>query len=504
MLGLSSLCAVAHAARSLSTARGFAPLLALWGGDEARALPELRNQLDLLRVVLEHTEVDATLARLQRKAFDSLADFDLQQLHALLPEQNGAFRELRALGQREGERYAVRAARRGEAFEISVTGPRRKLGDASFVLRAKPVPAGDDLHYLLEGRAGIAVGGMTWPHLLLAQRTWWQLVTGPTPVASTASTAERPMLALRQAVLSANPGLDARETETLAVLWEAFLRTGYVLQRAVRVEDLIADAAGGSATHVHASLVLVPERMRERYPALAEYLSDLDQLAALELRVADERGRTLVQCHLDTRRLRMQLSAYVVEGHLVPFDAAHVYSDAPVDLATGATRFTVHADGDFHVLGVRAHMTDAMGTLRYAPTASGMRVDASVTHVPTIRIGGAALGFVPTELIDAVMPGDLQSLAEKLVATACHGNDKRGITMQLQLDQGTESDSVVSARGALEAPDNFLIRMGVQYWNDHLRPDPAVSTDVSRLLRDAQAALSADVERYARSGPQAR
>jgi hypothetical protein len=100
-------------------------------------------------------------------------------------------------------------------------------------------------------------------------------------------------------------------------------------------------------------------------------------------------------------------------------------------------------------------------------------------------------------LIDALIPGDIQGLAERSLRTACEGNGGKGVELNARFDRRPNDQATLNGKLALEAIDNFLLKLGVGHFTDHVMPDEDVREDLSRLLGDAQRAFSADLERYA-------
>lgn len=250
--------------------------------------------------------------------------------------------------------------------------------------------------------------------------------------------------------------------------------------------------------HLRASLVFEPRRMKARYPELADWLSGLDELVKLSVRLIDSQGRSLARMYLDSERLRLRVELYVLDGQVLPFDDTRVYRDAPLDLQH-PQRFAVTVAGDINALGIHAHLRHARGSMSYTPTDHGMRMHVGITQVPKIDVDGAALGFVPIEVLDVFVPGDIHGLMMRFMTTACRGNVGKGVTMDAELAHAPKMRTTLEGRVALEALDNFFVRLGVSYWNDHVAPDDDATQDILRVQQDALSALSADVDGYVRA-----
>lgn len=495
LASLLVLASVAHAARSLATERGWRPALILTGeGDPTRAVAAMRSAAELWRITLHNSDVDPATHEFTQRAIESFKDFDLKGMHELLPVPSGPYRELRVQGERKGNRYIVGQPEDAQ-FEVSPEGMREHHGDASMVLRSRGVAASDgDTNYLIQARAGIVVGKVGWPMIMESNRAWLRLMAGndnPEPAA-------RPMVAVRQTAIEANPKLGQEDLDLVATLWEAFPRMSYLVSSLGRIDDLVVAGQHQGATHVRLVLRIDVSRMAERYPELAEYLDDLGKLFRWDVSWLDDKGRTLATAHIDSETLQARIELYTKDGFILPFKGSQVFVDEPVDPSRGPLRYTTAVRSDFRMMGMYSHMRDGRMDWHYEPTPRGMQLHGRMTHVPTITVDGAALGFIPPGLVDAFIPGDLDSLITQFLTTACHGNEGRGIALTVRLDQRPSTVSTIDAKLGFEALNNFLVKLGVGFFNDRVMPNEDVSAEFKRLMVDAQGAFSADVERFAR------
>ena len=494
---LLALASIAHATRSASTERGWKPSITLTGaGDPERAVVAMRGAAELWGITLHHTEVDAATETFSKHALESLRDFNLTRLYDLLPIENGPFRELRVRGERAGDRYVVNQARTSQ-FEVEPAGTRETPGDTSFVLRSRGVAAPDgDTNYLMQARAGIVIGKIAWPMVNAANREWLRLVEQsqrPDP-------ATRPMVAIRQTAMHANPKLGPEDVEIVATLWDAFPRMSYLASSLGRIDDvLVAGTHPSGATHIRLVLQLLPDRIERTYPETAAYLEKLGRLFHVELDWVDTANRTIASLRLDSETLQGRIELYVKDGLIVPFKGSQVSVDAPIDPGQGPLRYTTRMRSDFRMMGMYSHTRDGRVNFHYTPTPRGMELQARMTHVPTVTVDGAALGFIPASWVDAFIPGDLQSLITEFLTTACKGNEGRGVAVTIRVNQRDNGITTVDARGGFEALNNFLVKLGLRFFNDRVMPDADVTEETHRLMAEFQGAFRADLERFARA-----
>jgi hypothetical protein len=126
----------------------------------------------------------------------------------------------------------------------------------------------------------------------------------------------------------------------------------------------------------------------------------------------------------------------------------------------------------------------------------GMELRGQMTHLPNVQVKGAALGFVPTGVIDLFIPGNIQSLVDKALRVACHGNSGKGLELRARYAGGASGHASLDAGLTIEAVDDFLVKLGVSHFNHYVLPNEDQRADLRRVFADVQRAFSQDLERY--------
>jgi hypothetical protein len=268
------------------------------------------------------------------------------------------------------------------------------------------------------------------------------------------------------------------------------------------VDDLLDSAAPASAQHMQALLHLDPKRMTQRYPELGEYLAELAKLFEADVRWLDANNRTLALLHVNSQQLSARVELFDNDGLLVPSVAHKPLVDHTLDTNLGVVPYSIRASANVRLLGVRSQLRDLRIDFEHERTARGMELRGHMRHVPSAKVSGAALGILPTGLIDALIPGDIESLIEKALETACKGNQGKGIELAVHFDRqpsGASANATLDGAVTFEAIDNFLVKFGVAHFTDHMLPSEAVRADVERLMRDVHSAFAEDLRRYAQA-----
>jgi hypothetical protein len=497
--GLSLGTVALAAAATDSTVLGWTPLVSLYGrGDASAAVRSIKSVTDAYDAVLHRSDIDKPTQKFIDDSFDELEDFDLEAFHELLPEERGGYRELSVRGDLKGNRYLVQRASVGSGFEVSVSG-RRELADMSISLRAKPHATLDKTKtYLIGARFGLGIGALSWRGLTDAGMDGLRLASTGDP-RSGATDQPAPSSEARARVKALHPGLGEEDVQVLALLDEAFPALSKVLGGVGRVDDVrVAQPPGGTYQHVTLRTRVMPERLEKNYDDFAEHLADLKDLATADIRWFDAQGRTIMNLKLNTRKLSLALECYVKDGRLLPFRGTQVFADEPLDPmgdALKATRLVV--DARLEMLGVVIFLDKLRVNLGYSAQEGSGSIDARLTSVPGVRVEGAALGLVPTGLVDVFIPGNIEGLTRQFFEVAVKGNDKKGIVLHADVGSPAVGEKgVLTGSLDIEAIDSFLVKMGVGIVNDRVIPDDDAVSDSEKLAGALHDAFVRDLKRF--------
>lgn len=483
--------------------RGWAPLVHLAGGGDAkRAVESLGLGVKTLHGVLHGLDVDQPTRTFVTGLRESLDDFDLEGFHELLPmKERGQWRRARVTGRLDGKRYLLRQAP-ASVRAIDPQGPfGARPGDLVAAIGACPTEGA----WRLELDAGVGAGAIGWSQVeAAAQETLRLVASGDLRAPGARSEAgARPGEPTRARIARTHPALRPEDVEVLGVLWEAFPALAEVGLTVARVEDLAVSQPPGSAAYqqLRASLKLRPDLMEERYPELAEFLTDLGPLFKADLRWLDDQGRSLARAHLETEQLRLTLEAFVLDGRLLPVGTdGKVVVAAPAAPAGPASRFTCQADLTFNVNGV---VTSVRGMVAETVVARGeggaLDVVGRIVRKPQVTVGGRAFGILPTWAVDVVIPGNLEELTNELLGTACeHAWDdgEKGLLLSLRARRAGDA-ATLSAGGRVAVLDSALIRFGARVAGMKLVPDDETRDELWALLGEVHGAFAKDLAGFA-------
>lgn len=485
-----------------STLAGWTPFVSAYGrGDAKNAAHALKLTSRVYDTVLHHTEIDEPTQEFIDKALRQFEDFDLDDLHDILPETQNGFRLLTVRGEVEGGRYLLRRADPNSSYAVTIYGPRNNIGDLSLLFRAKESRTRDDKQSFLVGtRVGLGIGPLSYDALTVAVADALRLSSTGDPRSGSASL---PLAspATRTRVKQANPGLGEEDVTVLGTLYEAFPSMSETLGRMLRVVDVRAfPVPGSSYQHVTVRLQFVPGRLDDDYPELSRHLERMDELVHVNARWTDGWGRTLMGIRVDTKTREFGLECYVKDGRVLPFTKDHVFDNEPIDPMSGAldnSRMVV--DARIELLGIILKLSEFRVDVRYRPHETYAAIDSRIVGIPKIRVEGAALGIVPTNMVDAFIPGTMASLTRDFFRVLAYGNGGKGAVAHLDIGSSSKTGAGVTILTFdLETIDNYLIKVAVGIFNDRVMPNDDAIDEMKRVAGALHRSFVRDLEAFER------
>lgn len=468
------------ACKTVLTLRGWhAPLLLAGDVAEDRAVALLREHLRWLNIAVTDTRLEPRAAQTKNALWDAVRGFNLGGLYETLPEENADWRSFTLAGALAGSQYRVDTIAAG-AFDQ----PLATLGDTTSQLAMRPRPPigqgiGGD-RYELRARFRANVGPIAWANV--PRSAWMGLdhltTTAPLPTPTGGG-------------FFGGTGSDA---EILLQLEPAFSHLFRWYLGIAEIPDVLgADTTRSPAQHLH--LVLQPDDgLRQRYPEVANYLEQVRGFVSAQVAIENEDGRWL-HVDLDSVEQRLRIDAWVRDGHLVPSRNGQPRLDA-VDADTSLARLSYRSVVDLQLkaLGVRMDLSDWPIEWVYRATGTGSAYAGRITALPKIEAGGAALGFIPTGLVDLVIPNNIEGIVEDFMQVLVQSNDGAGAALDITFANDTNNGSILSMSADGDTLDNFFVQFAVSLVNKRIIPDHDQFEGLKRLASDALSAIQADTD----------
>lgn len=490
---VSLLSSSLHASNSQIIARGWQPPVAFAGeGDEQRAVSALREISSLQKVILSNTRFDQQTEQFVDGLWASFERFDLKKFYELLPERKDDWHYLQVYGVVENGRYNV--GPRQMALHRNGDRPN-DFGEVAVLVKSREMQ-GTRETFLVDTNVSVGMGSVGWPAVAKAVEETLRIVVKGDDAYSGASGWQEADV-FRKRVMTMNQSLGKEDIEVLAPLWAAFPAQWDLLASLGHFDDVVVEEVpGNDFKKLNARFVIDPAKMKNAYPALAEHLANLGTLNKMNMRAVSAQG-DVFHVAMDSEHLMANFEAYVKDGYLVPVKDGKVAAQPLTQMLTQPWHLDLLADSRMQILGVVTDMRDMRISLDFAPTPTGARTVAAMTHVPDVKVSGNALGIMPTAVIDALMPSNIDSLMRDFLRVMCEGNNGEGLVASMEYSQPEGANlATLDTRTTFEGLNNFFVQFGMGIVNDRIIPDPQVSIELRKLMFDTQQAFAQDLEAY--------
>ncbi|MDB4973991.1 MAG: hypothetical protein JWN48_2332 [Myxococcaceae bacterium] len=495
----------AYAAASMdATEAGWQPLVTLWGaGDKPAAVKELHRITNAFDLALHHMQIDEATQEFTDGTIEDLEDFALADFYDRLPNKNGDYRELWVRGEIKGKNYVITQAKEKKGYAVTLKGERSDLAAMSTTVRSKETKGfGDTSAYFIGYRFGLGIGNFRWDTAMSALQDWGRLNMEGNPT----SGANEPIYAsaaTKSKAKALHPKLSAEDLDAIAVLFEAYPSLAAALSRLGSIDDVRTTWPKKKYQQVSLAMHADVERFGEHYPAFAKYGDKLGDLALMDIKWIDSKGRTLMTFKVDSDKLSFSWQCYVKDGRLLPFKGVKVYENEPVDpMIDTLTGSSFVSDVRLKLLGVVVKLTGLKTDVFYQPHEGYMESGMTFTELPKkIEVEGAALGFVPTAMVDAFIPGNIESVTRDFLNVAAKGNGGKGFIGALKLGTKEGATKGVLETGVdFDALDNFLVKIGLGMVSDKLIPDADAFRDIKQFSTDLYDGFVKDLARFEKHG----
>ncbi len=467
------------ACTTILTLRGWHPPLTLAGTVPAsQAISLLRQGLNWQQKFITTTQLDSKTNAIKNDLWDSVRNFNLAALYGKLPSQNGDWHSFSLRGHLTPTHYRVNQIAPG-AFEQPLTS----LGDtvSQLGMRPRPTPqngpSGD--RYELRARTRANIGPITWDNALNA--LWMTLHHLTTAV---------PIPTPNGGGLVEGTGSDA---EILLQLQPAFPNAYRWYLGIADIPNLLAHGIGSSsARHLHLTLQF-NDGLRKHYPQVAAYFEQLKGFISAKVAMQNKMGHWL-NIDFDSKKERLTIDGWVLDGHLIPSRNGRPLTNAiDTHVALDSLSFQTVSDLTLKALGVTVKLGQWPADWHYRRSDHGADSTARITQQPTIQISGAALGFIPVGVVDAVIPSNIEGIVHDFMQVLTHSNGGNGVELRMDYADNPSSGGIMSASADGNTLDNFFVHFAVSLVNRRILPNDAQFQGLKRLANDGLTAVGEDM-----------
>jgi len=487
----------AQASTAPSSDANWKPLVSFAGnGDRSMAIQRLREIDQLQSAMVNNTRYDTETETFITQMWELIESFNLRKLHATLPINVGEWNQLSLKGKRNDNEYNITMTHQKSLDDVQITD----FGDSYVMFKTKTVTAPDGLtHYIINNQIKAGFGAQSWQSAQIAANDALQLIS--TMAEDTATSTSD---SFKENAHSLSADLDASDINVLSSAWTSFPNVWAFMSSIGQINDVIVEEKStATVKHLNLSFSLDKNKTEKNYPALSAYLDKLEDLMDASFEIFDENGR-LMKMSVDTTTMNGQIEIVVGNGGIYPVSDGKPMLTHLHTFGEKAVTLTGVMNSNIEILGVKTKIANLTSTIEYAPKADKALVKMRINQAPTITIGGAALGFIPTPMIDLFMPSNLKDIISQFFDVACNGNNGEGIITNLELSNikpdGNSNANTgftqISATTSFETFSNLFVRIGMNIVNSRLIPSEAASKDIDTFIDNARGAFNNDVDIY--------
>jgi|AntDeeMetagen681_2_1112603.scaffolds.fasta_scaffold01276_5 hypothetical protein len=256
---------------------------------------------------------------------------------------------------------------------------------------------------------------------------------------------------------------------------------------------LARDKPRSPARHLHLTAQF-DSGLRERYPQVADYVEQLKGFISAHVAIENDAGRWL-SIDLDSTQERFTIDAWVRDGHLVPSRNGAPQIDAiDPDTSLDSLSYQSVVDVKLKALGVTVKLDHWPIDWQYRRTQNGADYRGRIAQQPTVDVSGVALGFIPTGVVDAVIPNNIEGIVHDFMQVLTRSNSGDGATLDVSFANDARNGSILSAGADGNTLDNFFVHFAVSLVNKRIIPNSAQFEGLKRLADDGLTAITQNTD----------
>ncbi len=236
--------------------------------------------------------------------------------------------------------------------------------------------------------------------------------------------------------------------------------------------------------------------VKRSFPLVAEYMKKMDKHGRVDIIVKDTRGRTLLELFFGAQQDFFQLRVCTRHGMVIPVDTKRnvpVMADAFAVSSLENYTWEPYVTISGKALGLKIRITDQVILAEYVTDGETMCFSHSMYNKPDVKISGAVLGIIPVAVIDMVIPGTVNGLAEDFATVMMQANRGRGTFFSANWDIRKPSANRFLWQGQTELPDNDFIRIGMRLFARMFLMDRETFDQFRKMLTTGMAFFMEDL-----------
>ncbi len=459
------------------------------------ALSQIDQLNDVLGSLFHQLTLEEHTAPRLSEMRQRLQNFDIAGFYDTMPDRDAEKRALWRGGVLD-EQYLI------SLEDVATTYPwdqrPAKLGDLFLDLEVSAPLDPDGPQYGIEGRSQVLLGGIAPDELAQAMEDFIGRVGQRYDYVAEAGSMEE----IRKRFLN----LRKEDTRLVHVIKEGMPQVYDRIWRYFELRDVLNHVTqeGQPAAMINLDFHFDTAKIKVDYPALGNYLEDLTVLGSLDAILRDLDGNRLARMQFDAGELRGTAQCVLRDGALVPCDEQWVAVGKDPIRFTSLRSFSGvwEVDALVNFSGLVFEIGDIQLYTRYRRRKGKISVDTLFQEKPKIaEVSGAAYGFVPSWLIDVVIPGNLQEMIDGFINAAAEGKDGDGTQVQVSFAPIDGDQNEVGVHFATAILHSGFLATVSEIFGDMVVPTDEERASLWSFASDAFDAFSDDYQSFRQQYP---
>lgn len=216
-----------------------------------------------------------------------------------------------------------------------------------------------------------------------------------------------------------------------------------LVTRLVNINNIVdtpVNKFGHSMTRINLRQTIKLDSLESEYTEAYEQYGPIFKYLSFTTRVITAAGKQIVMVHYNAEDKELSFNMVVSDGGIVLTDRnGNLTSEIIYPTKLKALDYTVKNDIFINVFGLKIYIDQLTMNSQYSritfATSARTDVGMALNELPKIRVEGALLHFVPPWLIDALIPGTIESAITGAFAEAVNGRGGKGALISIKSDE---------------------------------------------------------------------
>lgn len=225
--------------------------------------------------------------------------------------------------------------------------------------------------------------------------------------------------------------------------------------------------------------------VQKDFPYLMSYLEDISDLGWIHISLFNLENRKLLDLHLNSKTLELQLVAFTHQGKVIPFvleGKQEVLDFTKTIELTKLNSFPFQAKVSFfgNIYGLKFDNSEILFDALYSKKPNLGSVQFKLQKIATTKVSGG-FTIIPAWLIDMFIPGNMEEIVNHFFQVLVRANNGKGSSIVFYWEK---ENNIWFFRTQAESEflDNFFVRFGLRVWNHIIWPDEDARKNLSQVV----------------------